>query len=170
MAISKALQDIYLSNPSGMFYMEALSLYHSALAEPLHITNNAFAFDARADQDDVRMIPVPFTIKMPTKDTSGSQVMQIAISNVEQHLIDDVESMARQPYQPLVVRYRIYINGKLNADGKHTQQLVPAWRMEATSIEVQSDAIMINASKRNMHNRRWPRKIYTTEEFPGLLK
>lgn len=174
MAISGALQKIYAVAPMNAYYKEAISLTHSTLPSDLHLTNAEFEFTGGtgiAGPDNVqKFVPMPFSIKLPIKDTTGSQQLQIVFSNVEQDLIDDIERMARKPYEPVIFHYRIFIHGVVNAAGAHIQQLNPAWRMEIAGFNVTDRAITAVAAKINTHNKPFPKVLYTPEEFPGLAK
>ena len=168
MAISAALAKVYSTAPSRRYYIEALSIYHSALPKTLHITNQTASFQGRIGTGDETFESIPFEIQQPTKDTSGSQAMNIIISNVEQGIIEDFSHMASQPYEAAVVRYRVFISDILNASGALEQQLKPAWRYDISEFIVNESAIVFVASKTNLHNRSWPKLNYTTTEFPGL--
>lgn len=171
MAISKQLADIYRANPSGSYYIEALSIYHTALVGPIHATNASVGFSAKVDgaaKSD--FISLPFSCKLPDKDTSGSQAMSIAFSNVEQDLVLDIEKMSSQPYQPAICVYRVFINGAVDVDGDHIQQLNPAWRYSISTFKVMNKSIVASATKVNLHNSSWPKVLYQPNTFPGLDK
>jgi hypothetical protein len=171
MTISAALQRIYSVAPTGAYYMEAITMRHSSLTQDLHMTNNEFGFSGGISAPGgvpVDFVAIPFVLKMPPKDTSGSQQLQIVFSNVEQDLINDIERMARRPYEPVIFRYRVYINGVVGAAGHHTEQLTPAWRMEVSGFQVTENTIVAVAAKMNSHNKPFPKLIYTPDNFPGI--
>jgi len=167
MAISQALADIYNANPSGAYYAEVISINHSALLEPVVITNTSVEFLALVDTISRKVIPTPFTIKLPDKDTSGSQSMNIVISNREQNMIHAIEKMAEQPYEAAVCTYNVYIKGQ-SVFGVHVPQYTPSPRYDITSFSVDEGTIVAVATKTNLHNRRWPKVLYTPTLFPGL--
>jgi len=171
MTISAALARIYTVAPTGAYYMEALSIYHSALKAPLHMTNASLGFDANVGgHNHAYMESLPFSLKLPTKDTSGSQQLAIAFSNVEQDLISDVEAMAAQPYEPAVCLYRVYIRGQIDGEQHHIQQLNPPWRYDINAFVVTGDTITAAAQKSNMHNSGFPKVVYNATNYPGLKK
>ena len=169
MAISQALADIYSANPSGVYYAEVISIDHSALSEPLVITNTSIEFLALVDGVARNVIPVPFTLKLPDKDTSGSQAMNIVISNLEQNMINIIERMSQYPYEPAICTYNVYIKGQA-IYGVHAPQYNPSPRYDITSFSVNESTIVAVATKTNLHNRRWPKVVYTPTLFPGLDK
>lgn len=170
MAISPELARIYSVAPADVYYIEAVSLYHSALAKPIHITNSTVDVKGEADSALVTFLSLPFSIKMPDKDTSGSQRMQVSFSAVEQNFLDDLENMARQPYESVDFRYRVFLSNQVNASGYHKEQLNPAWRYSISSFAVNNTEVLVTASKTNLHNRAWPKVLYNAQNFPGLDK
>ena len=169
--ISPELQRIYAVAPVDAFYMEAISMSHSALPEDLHMTNMEFGFSGDIGTGTpADFIATPFSLTLPNKDTTGSQQLQITLSNVEQDIINDVERMARRPYEPVIFHYRVYIHNELNTAGNHKQQLNPAWRMEISAFNITQSAITCVASRVNSHNKPWPRLLYTPDNFPGIAK
>lgn len=170
MAISPELKRIYLTAPAGQYYMEALSLWHPAMREAVHVTNNVEGFYGEAGNNNIVYFnPVPFDIKLPDKDTSGTQAINVAFSNVQHRLIDDIEAMASMPYRHVDCHYRIFINGQFNTAGTGlVQQLKPSWKYEIPRFVVTRETIVAVASRVNMHNKGFPGRLYTSEHFPGL--
>ena len=166
--ISQDLQRIYSVAPVDAYYKDTICMSHSTLTSDIHITNAEFGFRGATGGGPVDYIPLPFTMKYPSKDTTGSQQLQIVLSNVEQDLIDDIERMSRKPYEPVIFHYRVYIHGALNTGGNHKEQLVPHWRMEISSFNVTEQAITAVAAKINTHNKPFPKVLYTPERFPGI--
>ena len=168
MSISQELADIYNANPSGAYYAEVLSINHSALPTPIVVTNTSVEFVAKVDGVIRRVIPVPFTVKLPDKDTTGSQAMNIVISNREQQVLEAIETMALQPYEAAVCTYNVYIKGVLDSSGAHAPQYTPSPRYDITTFSVDENSVIATATKTNMHNRSWPKILYTPALFPGL--
>lgn len=169
MAISSALADIYNANPSGAYFAEVITINHSALGQPLVMTNTTVEFDVSTDYGVHTAIPTPFTLTLPAKDTSGSQAMNIVISNREQNMLQAVELMARQPYEPAILTYNVVIKGQ-TVYGVHVPQYTPSARYDVTTFTVSENSIVAVATKTNLHNRRWPKRVYTPTLFPGLDK
>lgn len=170
MSITQNLADIYMAAPSGLYAMPVVLITHSALRQPLALTNTTKDFRMRMNQAAYNAISLPFTIKMPDKDTSGSQEMEIVFSNREQNLIHAIELMSREPYEPAICYYNVYINGKTDSSGQHMPQYNPTPRYDINTFAVDSNSIVAVATKTNMHNRQWPRVVYNGDMFPGLQK
>ena len=169
MAISQALADIFNANPSGFYYSEVISINHSALSVPLVMTNSSVQFRASVDGVTRVVVPTPFDIKLPDKDTSGNQSMNITMSNHEQNIINCIELMAQQPYEPAICTYNVYIN-TASSTGVLNPEYTPSPRYDITSFSVTGSTIVAVATKTNLHNRRWPKRVYTPTLFPGLDK
>ena len=171
MTIPASLAAVYSTAPSGVYYMEALTIGHDELSKVIHITNASVGFSGSTENvPDAKFIAVPFTLKLPDKDTSGSQKLEIVISNVEQEFIEQVELMAKKPYAPATVRYRVYLSTQDDGAGNLVQQINPSWRYDISSFTVNQDSIIATASKTNAHNRAYPGVRYTSGYFPGLDK
>lgn len=168
MTITPALLKIYTHAPAGQYYMESISIKHSAIPEGIEITNATVGFEAMAGAAPAFVTPLPFQVKLPDKDTSGSQQLQITMSNVGQSLINYIERMSAQPYEPAICVYRVYIRGVVDSAGNHIQQLRPPPRYSISKFIVTADSITATATKANMHNRAWPKINYTSTLYPGL--
>ena len=169
MAISAALHRIYATAPDGQYQVYALSLSHPALLSDIHLTNNPVGFQGALESGSAEFYSLPFVIKFPDKDASGSQAMTIQFSNIEQELIDDIQRISTQPSEPVVCRFRTYILG-VGTGGVLTQQLNPAWTMDITSFTVTRDMITAVANRSNMHNKPFPSVLYNSTFYPGLKK
>lgn len=175
MTISADLQKLYSTAPADKYYMEGISLYHSELISPVHVTNASTSFlgELEPGAQPAKFFCLPFTIKLPDKDTTGTQALNITFSNVQHDLIGDIEMMASKPYEAVICRYRIYIRGEESTVGgqlAHTQQLTPAWKLDISTFLVTRTAIVAVAAKTNLHNRPFPSVLYTAENFPGLQR
>lgn len=168
MAISQALQDIYAANPTGAYYFEVVEIEHSALSAPLVMTNASVEANVRVNVNAARAIPVPFTVVLPAKDTTGTQSFNLVISNREQEILHNFEQMAVRPEEAAIMRYNVFIRGVVSPSGVHQPQYNPAPRYDITAFNVDENSITAIATKVNLHNKRWPRVTYTPSLFPGL--
>jgi hypothetical protein len=168
MTISVALQRIYNTAPDGAYYMEGISLYHSALSAPLHMTNNPVQFNGKADGIAAVFTSIPFSVTLPAKDTTGAQSLNLTFSNVQQRLVDDVARMGSKPYEPVICKYRIFIAGSVDAAGDHTEEMTPPLRLDISTFIVTEATIVAAAQKVNMHNKSFPQVRYNPTFYPGI--
>lgn len=164
MPLNPELIEVYASARSDRFYVEALSIYHDALRTPIHITNWPEDFDGTIEKGEVvEFISIPFSVKLPTKDTEGAQSLQILISNSAQGMIDEVELMSMAPFAAARCFYRVYLS-----DDFTVQQLTPPMKFDIIGFSITRDYIGASATMVNMHNRAFPRILYNKSLFQGL--
>lgn len=181
MAISKELKEIYATAPNDAFYVEALSLFHSTInaGDVIHITNRPIEFTAEflhanGSKQTSKFYPVPFVIKLPKQDDTGSADMTISISNTantvsgtsKMTIMERLELIATKPMEPLRVAYRVYISkgGVVNT----TEQMDPPLFLDVTEFQLNGEMISMKGSKANLFNRAFPARVYDAIEFPGL--
>lgn len=171
MAISAALQEVYGANPDGVYYIQALSITHSALTAPLHFTNWSQEFTGHIeDSGTARFKRMPFELQWPTKDTEGTQSVGISISNATRGLMQAIRQMTDQPSESAVFHVRVYLTSQTDVNGVYIQQLDPAMQYEVAAISVEQTRCTMSATKLNSHNRQFPRMVYRPDLFPGLSR
>lgn len=163
MPLSQNLIKVYASAPVDLFYVEALSITHSALKSPINITNWLASFSGQTESASETFVPMPFSVKLPSKDTNGSQKLDITISNANQSIIQEIEWMSTMPYESAVCRYRVYLSNDFTV-----QQINPAMTFDITSFTVSRNYVTCTASKVNTHNQAFPKLLYNIQNFPGL--
>ena len=181
MAISQDLKEIYATAPNNMFYVEALSLFHSVIntGDVIHITNRPIEFTAdflhvNGSTFNNKFHPVPFVVKLPKQDDTGTADMEISISNTVNTvsgnsgltIMERLEAISNKPMEPLRVAYRVYksVGGVVDK----AEQLNPPLFMDVTEFQLNGDTISMRGSKANLFNRAFPAKVYDVIEFPGL--
>ena len=159
MPISDELRRIYATAPVGVYYIETLELRHPGFAaESTYITNEVGGLDAGPGFYQY----VPFTIIPPKAGEDGSITMQVVIDNVSKTLMDELESVATAPTEPIIITYRIYLS---NSD---VVQNDPPLVLEVTSVTADQNVISFTAGMTNLRGRPFPSMLYTTQLFPGL--
>ena len=181
MAISKELKEIYATSPNNTFYVEALSLFHSTIntGDVIHITNRPIAFTANflhvnGGTASAKFKPVPFTVRLPKQDDSGSADMDVAISNTadsvsgvsKMTIMERLELVSNTPMESLRVAYRVYKSTGGVVDP--AEQLSPPLFMDVTEFQLNGDLITMKGSKANLFNRAFPARVYDIVDFPGL--
>lgn len=173
MPISQELADVYLGNPSGIYFIEAIDISHVALASSLHYTNNSFEITGLLDNalpDTAKFSPLPFDATLPEKNTEGNQTLDLSVSNITAELIDYITQVTNAPQSPMQLIYRIYLTTQVNAGGAYLNQLIPPWRYDVSSVSVTAQAVQMSATRLNIHNKSFPRVRYTRLTFPGLAR
>jgi hypothetical protein len=181
MAISKELREIYATAPNDTFYVEALSLFHSTIntGDIIHITNRPIPFDADflhvdGSTHNDTFNAIPFIVKLPKQDETGSADMDIAISNTSNvvsgasnmTIMERMEMVSNKPMEPLRVAYRVYKSTGGVVDP--AEQLTPAIFLDVTEFQITGETVSMKGSKANLFNRAFPARVYDIVEFPGL--
>lgn len=173
MAISTELADVYLGNPHGVHFIEAIDLAHPALPFDLHFTNYTFSIPGLVDNLGTAFntyVAVPFIITQPSKTTAGNQALELSFSNVNQQLVSYVNTMAEAPQDSITLTFRVFLTTQVDAAGSHINQLNPPWTFEVSSVGMNAQAAIMQATKLNTHNRSFPRVRYRRDNFPGLAR
>lgn len=173
MAISPALADVYLTNPDGIYFIEAIDIAHPALANTLHFTNASFDVVGLLDNakgGSATFKSLPFAAVLPEKNTQGNQQLQLSVSNITNELIDDILLMTDAPQQSATLEYRVFLTTQKDGSGAHINQLTVPWRYEISSVNVTAEAVTMSATKINTHNKSFPRIRYRRTTFPGLSR
>lgn len=173
MTISSELADVYLGNPDGIYFIEAIDLSHTALASDLHYTNASFRLRARLDNslpEAATYAPLPFNATLPSKNTDGNQSLELSVSNVTAALVAAIDTMASAPESPISLSYRVFLSTQKDSSGHYLNQLTPPWRYEVSAVSLTAESATMSATKINTHNRSFPRVRYTRTRFPGLAR
>lgn len=163
MALSASLKKYYASAPAGVFVFQTLELSHPQFTTTHFITNNPEKVTATDEGGTARAyISLPFGIRMPTKNASGRQELQIEIDNVDQQILMELERAAADFDTPISVTFREYTSDSLAAPASNPITLV------ATDIEATEASVVMTATRADVLNRVFPSLFYTLDRFPGL--
>lgn len=160
MPISDELKRIYATAPVGQYYIETLELRHPGFAtNSTYITNEVGGLHAGEGYYQF----VPFQIVPPKAGEDGAISLQVVIDNVSKNFMDELESVATAPTEPIIVTYRIYLNTDLE-----TIQNDPPLTLDVVSVVADQNTVSFTAGMTNLRNRPFPSVLYTTQLFPGL--
>ncbi|WP_257972632.1 DUF1833 domain-containing protein [Vibrio parahaemolyticus] len=104
-----------------------------------------------------------FEFQLPDKNTSGQEALRVAAPNTDLTLTRAIESTKMyEPITPVVCIYREYDDADLS------QPRNKAIRLTTSSTNITTMAVSLTASWKDLTNRRFCRRIYTTKTHPGL--
>lgn len=103
----------------------------------------------------------PFDYRLPSKDTSGNQTLTFSIANVTGEAQKAVEAALEADAEVPII-YREYLSTDLTAPA--TRPIKMTMRGGTFSGLI----VQIEAGYYDLLNTAWPRKRYTTQDFPGL--
>jgi hypothetical protein len=164
MPISDELKRIYASNPDGQRYIETLEFYHTAFSRYYYLTNDNEQWEFLLEDMSTQVFQcVPFQLRLPVKDDSGRQDLQIAISNIGLEMVAELNAASAAPRSPIQCVYRVYLNQPLTQPQNN-----PPLKMTILQVDMSVDTITAVATRSDVLNRPFPRNVYRPASFPGL--
>jgi hypothetical protein len=158
-----ALRRAYASAPGGVDIWPTLTLTHALWSAPQYLTNAPNAFTATLETSEtVTFLAFPFAVVLPTVDGTGSQDLQVTISNADQTVADLIQQAHADPTQRIQAVYREFLASAVDAPQS------PPLRLEFDLIQIGEDAITGTAGRSDILNRRFPGTHYDVQHFPGL--
>ncbi|MNQ83407.1 hypothetical protein D3C85_984850 [compost metagenome] len=157
---STVLDIIYASG--GPLPLSTLELSCSAWAAPILVCNGFE--DKVCMTEDGRILTFlasNIEIAIPKKSNTGAQTLKFAIANIDgvaQRLIDQAIDAEAHCF----ITHRIYAQSNLMAPAE------PPYRMRVTGGTMQGAMVQVEAGFGEIINVKWPRRLYTTDEFRGL--
>lgn len=113
------------------------------------------------DDTEAEFIAGPLSIKRPSKNTSGQQLLSLSIANASSEGQQAIEA-ALESGEEVPVIYREYVASDLSAPASRP------YRMTLRGGAFQGIMIQIEAGYFDLLNTQWPRDRYTADRFPGL--
>ncbi|EOV9305368.1 DUF1833 family protein [Vibrio parahaemolyticus] len=104
-----------------------------------------------------------FEFQLPDKATTGQEALTVVAPNTDLTLVKAIEAAKRyEPITPVVSVYREYDTDDLN---KPRNKPI---RLTTSAAKVTVMAVSLTNSWKDLTNRRFMRRIYTTTTHPGL--
>jgi hypothetical protein len=169
MNLSAAIAEAYASCPADVVELSTIEVYHPTWAAPVRLVrdrvNLTATLEASAPNDPgatVLFQAFPFDFTLP-KRGEGRQELRLQIDNASRLLMNVIESMDLAADEPVRVIYRPYLSTDLS--GPHMN---PPLRLAVRSISVDLQRVVLSCGYADFANRKFPRRVYRVEEFPGL--
>jgi hypothetical protein len=164
MPISEELKRIYASNPDGERYIETLQFSHVAFSRNYFLTNDNVQWEFLLEDLSNQVFQcIPFQLRLPVKDDSGRQDLQIAITNIGQELIEELNAASLAPRRPIECTYRVYLNRPLTEPQNN-----PPLKLTILQVDLTIETLTAVATRADVLNRPFPRNVYRPDSFPGL--
>jgi len=159
--LSQAIQEAYASAPVDEIIYHTLEITHPDPAFPnLYVVHG---FDAiTTGVPAVSWIPIPFELTLPEVSANGPPQLQIKLDNVSAVLTKAMDAAADSG-EPVSIIYRAYLKSDLSKPQNNPPFVLSLLTVEATPYTVTATAALSDFG-----NRKWPRRIYRDNEFPGL--
>ena len=160
---TEKLRRVYTSAPADEVIIETLEVRHSKFSRTWYLSSNVGEFDGTLESGTtVRFTPLPFTVKLPSSDAQGGQILAISIANAGQEMVAEIEAAATDPHERIEVVYRVYLESD-----KSMPQSLPI-KLSIDTITMTDEAITAQAGRSDTLNFKFPSIVYTAEKFPGL--
>jgi len=162
--ITPELKAIYAGN-TAQRCLDTLQFSHPEWSNDFYFVNDVqnwqFQLSTGVYQEFLAM---PFELKLPDKNTGGSQELSISLCNIGQEMMQAIEEAIANP-EPIAVFLRVFLDV---ADS--LPQNSPPLVLAINDIDVEVSTVTATASRYDVVNRPFPSRYYTTHEFPGLRR
>ncbi len=169
MTLSAAIKEAYASCPSDVVELPTIEVYHTTWPTVIRLVRDRQNLTATLEVgapnnsgEDVVFTAFPFNFTLP-KIGEGRQELRITVDGASRIMIDMIESMDLTDDNPVRVIYRPYLSTDLS--GPHMN---PPLKLVCRSISINAKQVSLSCGYADFMNRKFPRKIYRIEEFPGL--
>jgi predicted ABC-type sugar transport system permease subunit len=156
------LDIVYSSAPTSEVIIPTLEIKHPTAFEPIRICAGFEDHMITLESGQTVLFQGGgIDVSLPSKDTSGQQVLAFAIDNVTGEAQRAIDS-ALQAGGGVTVTYRTYLHSDLSAPAEPPLVLT----MAGGSFE--GSVVQIRAAYFDLLNTAWPRDRYTIDFAPGL--
>lgn len=163
MTLTAELQKVYSSAPNNVQFYEGLVLTHPAWNEPIAIaTNTVSPLDKTLNGKNIQFIPASFTITLPRRDDFGLVELAVNFPLVSREMVDLIE-LAEKAQKPITATLAVYL------DSSPDPQMTPI-ELQLNQVTMTEDTVSGIASRIDLLNKIFPRRIVRPESFPGLYR
>jgi hypothetical protein len=169
MTLSAALAEAYASCPADVIELATVELYHPTWDAPLRLVRDRVDLIATLEDTapndpgaTVTFTAFPFNFTLP-KRGEGRQELMLEIDNASRLLMTAIESMDLSVDDPVRVIYRPYLSTDLSAP-----HMNPPLKLNVRGISIDTQRVSLSCGYADFANRRFPRRLYRVEEFPGV--
>ncbi len=167
--LTEALAEAYASAPPAVVVLHTVELWHPSWTEAIRLVADFADLTATLEDDApanageaVLFTACPFRFTLPQVG-EGRQELSIQIDNVSQLLMPLLEGADLASTTPIRATYRPYLSTDTTAP-----QMVPPLTLDVVRVTADAMQVTCICAHADFLNRRFPRRLYTVEEFPGL--
>lgn len=163
MTISAELQRVYSSAPNNTPFYEGLVLSHPDWPEKIAIiTNTITPMVKNLDGQPVTFNPAAFTITLPRRDDFGLVELAVNFPLASRQMVELIE-LAEKAQKPITAKLSVYL------DSSPDPQMTPI-ELQLNQIGMTETEVTGIASRIDLLNKIFPRRIVRPESFPGLYR
>lgn len=156
--LNAAIQEAYATAPEIVVY-HCLEFQHPLFAQSIRVVQGFEDITAQG----VLWQAMPFDLKPPDIHDQGPPMMTITLDNVSGAVVRAIESIIDSE-EPVIVTYRAFLETDLTQPANGAGISLALTAIVATASQVTGTCTLAP-----MSNMRWPTKIYTDDEYPGLI-
>lgn len=167
--LSEALAEAYASAPDGVVILDTLEIWHPAFTTALRIVADGAALDARIEAgaprdagELVTFVPLAFRLRPPESAPEAPGVLEAEIDTANREIVAEIDA-AVVTLDPIQIIWRRYIASTAE-DGP--DYVVPGLTVRSVSAGVVR--MTAQAAWQDLVNERFPRLIYSRDQFPTL--
>lgn len=145
--------------------LSTLEFQHPALSGGVlrYVKDNIDLAAGIEDGSVVTFTAGQFEFQLPDKNTTGQEALHVVAPNTDLTLTRAIEAAKRhEPITPMACIYREYDTDDLSRPRNK------AIRLTTSRVKITTMAVSQTASWKDLTNRRFCRRIYTTQTHPGL--
>jgi hypothetical protein len=169
-ALTAAIKEAYASAPASEVIYHTLELRHPSFTQPLRVVRDIRPITARLEASApinplawVEFQPYAFDFSLPEVSTTGLPEITITIDNVSTEIVAYMDAAANSA-DMIEVTYRPYLASDLSAP-----QMDPPLTLTIREASADVFRITARAAYVDLSSRSFPRELYTSERFPGLV-
>jgi len=179
---SDNLREFIFSNQPGLVVLDTLEFNHPAFLDgdnqptAARVVNDADDFygqlEANAPMNGgevVKFLAARFELTLPESNGPGLPSCQIAVDNIGRLLMDPIERAVQVP-APIMITYRHWLASKDAPIEEPGELGVVIDGMSLRRVNASELRITGTAGFEDDLNTPFPRKNYTREEYPGLVR
>jgi hypothetical protein len=164
-----AIKEAYATCPSDVAVLETVEIYHPDWAsivrlvrDKANLTATLESYAPNNPSESVTFSAMDFTIAQPRLG-EGRQELELTVDNASLLLVPLLESHDLASLDEARVIYRPYLSTDLT--GPHMN---PVLSLSVLSVSANMQTVTMRCGYADFANLRFPRKVYTVDEFPGL--
>lgn len=163
MALTDNLRRIYSTAPANELFYEAVALTHPAWTDNIAlITNTIVPKTKNLGALQVTFNPAPFRITLPRRNDGGLVDLNLTFPLASRMMLELLQQ-AERAREPITALVTVYV------DSSDDPQITPI-ELQMDSIVMTDTEVSGNASRLDLINRAFPRRIVRPEEWPGLYR
>ncbi|WP_213761980.1 DUF1833 family protein [Caballeronia sp. dw_19] len=176
--ITEALAEVYASNPQDEVVLDTLELRHPAFIDdegnpaPIRVVADHANLTATLESDaplnasqTVTFIAMAFQFSLPSMEDGQAPQIDITLDDVSADIIGHLESAVTQTAQIECTHRRFLASNP--AAGPQDGEPLTLYIASATANITQVTA---SATLTDIYNKAFPSRVYTPNDFPGLVR